>query len=350
MQGHAAGCPHAGWGSALLPPPPRPRAAGPEIWRQTGGRVTHLVCTCGTYGTIMGTGRYLKEQNPDVQVVGVQPAADDAAAADLYASLGPASAVAGSGAPSAIPGIRRWPPGYMPRLYKPEGLDQVIDVTAREAEESARALARAEGVLSGISGGGALSAALRLGAEVDDAVVVIVVPDKVGRRALRASGAGCAASAARQRLRGGRPWQMLPKQQPQPTCTPLSLTLCPRRRPHPQGDRYLSTGVFNAEAGADDPAPCPAPELPSALARLLYSTPGPHYVLLRAGAAGGGRPEGVAAAAAARAAAAAGGGRLLEVVAADALQQQQMRHTLRCGAELVGCGQERGRVGERERR
>jgi cysteine synthase B len=142
--------------------PDNPRAhyegTGPEIWRDTGGAVTHFVSSMGTTGTIMGTGRYLKEQNPEVQIVGVQPTEG-----------------------SSIPGIRRWPEAYLPRIYRPEGVDRIVDVSQAEAEETARALAAREGIFAGISSGGAVAAALRLSAEVADAVIVAIVCDRGDR-------------------------------------------------------------------------------------------------------------------------------------------------------------------------
>ncbi|MBU0498598.1 MAG: cysteine synthase CysM [Gammaproteobacteria bacterium] len=131
---------------------------GPEIWRDTEGGITHFVSAMGTTGTIMGTGRYLKRQNPAVQIVGVQPAEG-----------------------SAIPGIRRWPQTYLPKIYHPEEVDRLIDVTQAEAEETTRALAAREGILTGISSGGAVAAALRLSSEVKNAVIVTIVCDRGDR-------------------------------------------------------------------------------------------------------------------------------------------------------------------------
>ncbi|MCF1184158.1 cysteine synthase CysM [Marichromatium gracile] len=131
---------------------------GPEIWRDTAGRVTHFVSSMGTTGTIMGTGRYLKAQNPAVQVVGVQPAEG-----------------------ASIPGIRRWPEAYLPKVYDPAGVDRIIDVTQQEAEETMRALAAREGIFAGVSSGGAVAAALRLSAEVENAVIVAIICDRGDR-------------------------------------------------------------------------------------------------------------------------------------------------------------------------
>ena len=134
------------------------RSTGPEIWDATAGTVTHFVSSMGTTGTIMGVSRYLKERNPDVVIVGVQP--EDG---------------------SSIPGIRRWPEAYLPKIYEPERVDRIIDVSASESEDMARRLAREEGVLSGVSSGGALCAALTLLPDVDDAVIVTIVCDRGDR-------------------------------------------------------------------------------------------------------------------------------------------------------------------------
>jgi cysteine synthase B len=142
--------------------PDNPRAhyetTGPEIWRATEGRVTHFVSAMGTTGTIMGTGRYLKDRNRDIQIIGVQP---------------------GEGA--SIPGIRRWKPPYVPAIFEPNRIDRVIDVAQQEAEETARRLAAQEGILGGISAGGAVAAALRLSAEIDDATIVTIICDRGDR-------------------------------------------------------------------------------------------------------------------------------------------------------------------------
>ncbi len=133
-------------------------STGPEIWRDTEGRITHFVSSMGTTGTIMGTSRYLKEQNPAVEIVGVQPA---------------------DGA--SIPGIRRWPEAYLPKIYHPNEVDRILDVTQQEAEDTARALASREGIFAGISSGGAVAAALRLSQEVQDAVIVSIICDRGDR-------------------------------------------------------------------------------------------------------------------------------------------------------------------------
>jgi cysteine synthase B len=142
--------------------PDNPRAhyegTGPEIWRDTQGEVTHFVSSMGTTGTIMGTSRFLKEQNPDVQVVGVQPTEG-----------------------SSIPGIRRWPEAYLPRIYEPARVDRIIDVSQQEAEDTTRALAAREGIFAGISSGGSVAAALRLSQEVEGAVIVCIICDRGDR-------------------------------------------------------------------------------------------------------------------------------------------------------------------------
>ncbi|MEW5942363.1 MAG: cysteine synthase CysM [Pseudomonadota bacterium] len=130
----------------------------PEIWRDTGGRITHFVSSMGTTGTIMGCSRYLKEQNPAVQIVGVQP-------------------VEGS----QIPGIRKWPPEYLPKICDFRRIDRILEVTQQEAEETTRRLAAKEGIFAGISSGGALAAALRLSTEVENAVIVSIVCDRGDR-------------------------------------------------------------------------------------------------------------------------------------------------------------------------
>jgi len=131
---------------------------GPEIWQQTGQSITHFVSSMGTTGTIMGCSRFFKELNPDIKIIGVQPA---------------------DGA--TIPGIRRWPEEYLPRIYNPDRVDQIIDVTQQEAEETTRLLASEEGIFCGISSGGAVSAALRLSAQVDDAHIVTIICDRGDR-------------------------------------------------------------------------------------------------------------------------------------------------------------------------
>ena len=131
---------------------------GPEIWRETQGTITHFVSAMGTTGTIMGTARYLKERNPDVQIVGVQPTEG-----------------------SSIPGIRRWPPEYLPKIFERSRVDREMDVSQPEAEATTRRLAREEGIFCGISSGGAVAAALRLSAEVESAVIVAIICDRGDR-------------------------------------------------------------------------------------------------------------------------------------------------------------------------
>jgi cysteine synthase B len=133
-------------------------STGPEIWRDTGGSVTHFVSSMGTTGTIMGTSRYLKEQNPQIQIIGVQP--EDGA---------------------QIPGIRKWPPEYLPPICDFSRIDRMIYVGQQDAEDTTRRLAREEGVFAGISSGGALWAALQLSREVEDAVIVSIVCDRGDR-------------------------------------------------------------------------------------------------------------------------------------------------------------------------
>lgn len=131
---------------------------GPEIWRDTAGKVTHFVSSMGTTGTIMGVSRFLKEQNPQIQVVGVQPAEG-----------------------ASIPGIRRWPPAYLPGIFEAERVDMTLDVTQQEAEETMRQLAKQEGIFAGVSSGGALAAALKVSAQVEHAVIVSIVCDRGDR-------------------------------------------------------------------------------------------------------------------------------------------------------------------------
>ena len=131
---------------------------GPEIWRDTGGKITHFVSSMGTTGTIMGTSRYLKEQNPHVQIVGVQPEEG-----------------------AQIPGIRKWPEAYLPSIYDPSRIDRLIYVGQREAENTTRRLATEEGIFAGISSGGALYAALQLSKELENAVIVSIVCDRGDR-------------------------------------------------------------------------------------------------------------------------------------------------------------------------
>ncbi len=134
------------------------QTTGPEIWRDTQGRITHFVSAMGTTGTIMGTSRFLKEQNQAIQIVGVQPEEG-----------------------SSIPGIRRWPEAYLPKIFDPRRVDRVMDVTQTAAEAAARDLAASEGIFAGVSSGGAVAAALRLSCEVEDAVIVSIACDRGDR-------------------------------------------------------------------------------------------------------------------------------------------------------------------------
>ena len=142
--------------------PDNPRAhydsTGPEIWRETQGRVTHFISSMGTTGTIMGVARFLKEQNPAVCIIGCQPDEE-----------------------SQIPGIRKWPEAYLPKIYDPALVDRIEAVSQGEAEEMARRLAREEGLFAGISSGGALVAALRVAAEVENATLVTIICDRGDR-------------------------------------------------------------------------------------------------------------------------------------------------------------------------
>ncbi|TDY02978.1 cysteine synthase CysM [Thiohalophilus thiocyanatoxydans] len=131
---------------------------GPEIWRDTDGSVTHFVSAMGTTGTIMGVSRYLKEQSPAVQILGVQPTEG-----------------------SKIPGIRRWPEAYLPRIFEAARVDQTLDVSQQAAEETTRALAAQEGIFCGISSGGAVAAALQLSQQVEQATIVSIICDRGDR-------------------------------------------------------------------------------------------------------------------------------------------------------------------------
>lgn len=134
------------------------QSTGPEIWRQSEGAVTHFVSAMGTTGTIMGVSRYLKEQNPAVQVIGLQPAEG-----------------------SQIPGIRRWPAAYLPAIFEPQRVDRVLDVTQEEALVMMRRLAREEGICCGVSSGGAVAGALRVAAEIKQGLVVAIICDRGDR-------------------------------------------------------------------------------------------------------------------------------------------------------------------------
>jgi len=131
---------------------------GPEIWRDTHGRITHFISSMGTTGTIVGTSRYLKEMNPEIRIVGLQP-------------------IEGA----SIPGIRRWPEAYLPSIFDASRVDQVVDMGQQEAELVMRRLAREEGIFCGVSSGGAVAAALRISAEVENAVIVAIICDRGDR-------------------------------------------------------------------------------------------------------------------------------------------------------------------------
>ena len=131
---------------------------GPEIWRDTGGRITHFVSAMGTTGTITGVSRYLREQNPQIRIIGAQPNEG-----------------------SRIPGIRKWPEEYLPKIYDPKAVDELVLVGQNDAEEMARRLAREEGIFAGISSGGGLAAAVKVAGEARDAVIVHIVCDRGDR-------------------------------------------------------------------------------------------------------------------------------------------------------------------------
>ena len=142
--------------------PDNPRAhlegTGPEIWRQTDGTITHFISSMGTTGTIMGCSTYFKRQNPAIEIIGLQPLEG-----------------------SSIPGIRRWPEAYLPRIYDAVRVDRVLDISQQESEEMMRRLAAEEGIFAGISSGGAVAAALRISREVENAVIVAIICDRGDR-------------------------------------------------------------------------------------------------------------------------------------------------------------------------
>jgi cysteine synthase B len=142
--------------------PDNPRAhyvgTGPELWRQTGGEITHLVSSMGTTGTVMGCSAYLKERNPEIQIIGLQPV---------------------DGA--SIPGIRRWPEAYLPSIFDAARVDRVMDISQEESEDTMRRLAREEGIFCGVSAGGSVAGALRLSAEVENATIVSIICDRGDR-------------------------------------------------------------------------------------------------------------------------------------------------------------------------
>ncbi len=131
---------------------------GPEIWRQTHGKITHFVSSMGTTGTIMGNSRYLKEQNPDIQIIGLQPEEG-----------------------ASIPGIRRWPEEYLPKIFERSRVDDIIEMSQEEAEQTMKDLAAKEGIFCGVSSGGSVAGALRLSKQVENAVIVAIVCDRGDR-------------------------------------------------------------------------------------------------------------------------------------------------------------------------
>ncbi len=134
------------------------RTTGPEIWRDTDGKVTHFVSSMGTTGTIMGTSRYLKEQNPEVQIVGCQPTDG-----------------------SSIPGIRKWPVEYLPKIFEPQRVDRIMEVSADQATMMTRRLANVEGVFAGMSSGGSVHAAVQLAQELESGLIVCIICDRGDR-------------------------------------------------------------------------------------------------------------------------------------------------------------------------
>lgn len=134
------------------------KTTAPEIWRDTEGKITHFVSAMGTTGTIMGCSMYLKEQNPDIQIVGCQPTEE-----------------------SSIPGIRRWPQEYLPKIYDASRVDRVIDIKQSDATQKARELAKQEGVFAGMSSGGAFHAALQVANELEEGLIVFIVCDRGDR-------------------------------------------------------------------------------------------------------------------------------------------------------------------------
>lgn len=134
------------------------RTTGPEIWQQTGGMITHMISSMGTTGTIMGLSAYLKEQNPAIEIHGLQP-------------------IEGA----SIPGIRRWPEAYMPEIFQAHKVDAIIDMQQEEAERTMRALATEEGIFAGVSSGGSVAGALRLSQQVENAVIVCIICDRGDR-------------------------------------------------------------------------------------------------------------------------------------------------------------------------
>lgn len=134
------------------------KTTGPEIWNDTEGEITHLVSSMGTTGSIMGNSRYLKEKNPSIQIVGCQPTEE-----------------------SSIPGIRRWPIEYLPKIYEPQRVDRIMDVSQQDATKAARDLAKREGIFAGMSSGGALHCALQLAEELESGLIVFIACDRGDR-------------------------------------------------------------------------------------------------------------------------------------------------------------------------
>ncbi|SHJ01457.1 cysteine synthase B [Arenibacter nanhaiticus] len=134
------------------------KTTGPEIWKDTAEKITHFVSSMGTTGTIMGTSAFLKEQNPKIQIVGVQPTDE-----------------------SKIPGIRKWPKEYLPKIFDPKKVDSVMEVSEKEASEMARRLAKEEGIFAGMSSGGAVAAAVKLAQSIDKGVIVTIICDRGDR-------------------------------------------------------------------------------------------------------------------------------------------------------------------------
>ena len=134
------------------------KSTGPEIWNDTEGRITHFVSSMGTTGTIMGCSRYLKEKNQHIQIVGCQPTPD-----------------------SSIPGIRRWPEAYLPKIFEPDRVDRIVDISQQEATSYARRLAREEGIFAGMSSGGAACAAVRIAEELSEGIIVFICCDRGDR-------------------------------------------------------------------------------------------------------------------------------------------------------------------------
>jgi len=134
------------------------KTTGPEIWKDTNGQISHFVSSMGTTGSIMGNSMFLKEQNPEIQIVGCQPTEE-----------------------SSIPGIRRWPEAYLPRIFDPSRVDRIMDVSQQEATEMARKLAKTEGIFAGMSSGGAMACALKLAAELESGLIVFIACDRGDR-------------------------------------------------------------------------------------------------------------------------------------------------------------------------